>query len=335
MTEAAFLKEELGPVLAIGIAEVVANKPRDPVEFLGRWLLHYLEEKDRVKENQKRAQAREKEMELWTQARIEREKYSSNVIQREWKSHVSKAAEAKRKEADLAEYFRTISEKADSQYVVEEVQLPEGSNEKPEAEKETELARLRGEVAFKRAQVFLEGLTKENIADMKATGAASPVVVQIIRCVFYLMGRNSPRQLDTWEKIRTLLKPFPFLEWMKGYNPVSPLDKKRKIARVRRLLKAYTDEQVKSAGGGIVVFIVYQWLQGAITFRETRDADIKLRKAAGKDAEEEYEEEEVPEDEEKDAEEEKVRAEEAAEAAAEEATRKATEAEGGNAAADE
>ena len=44
--DTSFLKDELGPVLAKGIADTVCASPEDPIEFLGLWLQHYLQEKE-------------------------------------------------------------------------------------------------------------------------------------------------------------------------------------------------------------------------------------------------------------------------------------------------
>jgi len=39
------LKLHVGPVLAEGIAQVVLRKPSDSVEFLGKWLIQFVETK--------------------------------------------------------------------------------------------------------------------------------------------------------------------------------------------------------------------------------------------------------------------------------------------------
>ena len=56
--DTSFLKDELGPVLARGIADTVCALPKDPVEYLGLWLQHYLDEKEAE------ASEREKEEEM-------------------------------------------------------------------------------------------------------------------------------------------------------------------------------------------------------------------------------------------------------------------------------
>ena len=41
-----YLKQNLGSVLADGLAAVVIQRPEDPVEYLGEWLLKYVENQE-------------------------------------------------------------------------------------------------------------------------------------------------------------------------------------------------------------------------------------------------------------------------------------------------
>lgn len=41
--DAEYLKENVGTALAKGLAAVTIAKPADPVEFLGNWLLKYID----------------------------------------------------------------------------------------------------------------------------------------------------------------------------------------------------------------------------------------------------------------------------------------------------
>ena len=45
--DAEYLKETVGIALAQGIAETSISKPDDPIEFLGLWLIKYVENKKR------------------------------------------------------------------------------------------------------------------------------------------------------------------------------------------------------------------------------------------------------------------------------------------------
>lgn len=48
--DSAYLKKTVGDLLSRGIAEVVAQQPPDPVEYLARFLLHY--QQQRIKDEQ-------------------------------------------------------------------------------------------------------------------------------------------------------------------------------------------------------------------------------------------------------------------------------------------
>lgn len=48
-SETEYVKETVGPALALGLAEVALMRPKDPIEYLGLWLLkHKRNLKDRV-----------------------------------------------------------------------------------------------------------------------------------------------------------------------------------------------------------------------------------------------------------------------------------------------
>ncbi len=45
--DAAYLKENIGEVLAEGLTHVLVRQPEDSVEFLANWLLEYVDSKEK------------------------------------------------------------------------------------------------------------------------------------------------------------------------------------------------------------------------------------------------------------------------------------------------
>lgn len=302
MTESAYLKDDLGPVLAKGLAAVATARPDDPIEYLGLWLLHYLQKVERRAADVAAASQLESEREEFAVQRALKEKAATTTIQREWRAHVHASDEAKRKEAHLRQLFDRVEETAEER-VPEE---PPAEGEKTEAERAAEADRLAAQRAFSIARLFIAEIDKSYIADLKGLSGGNKSAVLVLRSCFYLMGLR-PRQVDTWEKTRALIKPFPFSKWLASFHPVgSPLERKRKIARVRRLLTLVQDDEIKAEPGALGA--IYKWVATAVSLRTARDEHVKAKKAAGKDADEELDDEEPAEDEEKDADEEGVRA---------------------------
>jgi len=303
MTETAYLKEELGPVLAKGLAAVAIARPSNPTEYLALWLLHYLQQRQRKVDEVEKSKALEAEREEWAKGRAMREKMASVVLQREWRAHLTAKKEAAMKEADLREAFSKIEESLDER-VPEEAPAAEGAD-KSEQEREAELARSAQQTAFRRAKVFVEHIDKSAAAQIRMIPATNADAYRVLRCCFYAAGMR-PKQVNTTDKIRSLFKPFQFTQFLSAFNPLgTPLPKKRMIVRVRRLLSTVKAEQIKKASAAL--HAIFQWLNAAVLFRCARDEHIKLRKAAGKEVDEEIDEEEEVEGEEPDAEEEVVR----------------------------
>lgn len=303
MTESAYLKDELGAVLAKGLAATAIARPQDPVEYLGLWLHHHLQKKELNNKAVAQQRQLEAEREEWAKERAVREKIATGVIQREWRAHVSTMNEAARKEEDLKRAFAEIEETAD----VPEEPLTEG--EKTEAERAAEQERVTAQAAFGKARLYVQKLDKTACADLKRLPTSNKSAMTVLKCVFYLMGLR-PRQLDSGDKIKSLVKPHPFSLFLQKFDPCgTPLEKKRKLARVRRLLTTVSEDAVKEASAAL--YAVYNWTFAVAAFREARDEHIKVKRAAGKEAEEELDEEEEAEDEEKDEDEEVVKAAEA------------------------
>lgn len=45
--DAAYLKENVGEILALGLTQTLVRQPEDSVEYLANWLLEYVEAKER------------------------------------------------------------------------------------------------------------------------------------------------------------------------------------------------------------------------------------------------------------------------------------------------
>ncbi len=292
-------------MLAKGLAAVAIAKPSNPTEYLALWLKHYLQQRARKAAEVEQLKRLEAEREEWAKGRSQREKVASTVIQREWNAHVSAVEEARQKEAALRDIFAKVEESLDERFPEENAA---DAPEKSEQEKELEQQRLSSQNQFFRAKAFAEQLDKSYVSDIKRIPTSDTDVYVVLKCCLYAMG-NRPRQIDTAEKIRGLIKPYPFTKFIESFAPItSPLPKKRLISRIRRLLTRVSDEKVKKSSAS--VFAIYNWLNAAVNCRVARDEHIKFRKTAGKEVDEEYDEEEEAEDEEKDALEEIVRAEE-------------------------
>ena len=124
MTESAYLKDELGPILAKGLAAVSVARPSDPVEYLGLWLLHHLQQKERKAQEAEAARQLEAEREAWAKGRAAREKVATAIIQREWKAHVHAAQHADLKKAALRKRFQELEDNMEE--AVPEEGLAEG-----------------------------------------------------------------------------------------------------------------------------------------------------------------------------------------------------------------
>lgn len=214
MTESPYLKDELGPVLAKGLAAVAVARPQDPIEYLGLWLLHYLQKKEQKTAEIERAKVLEAEREAWASARAVREKQATSIIQREWRSHVSAVNEAQRKEAQLKHAFAAIEEVADEKFPEE----PPSEGEKGELERQAEADRLQAQAAFGKSTLYIAELDKGVIASFKLLPGSNYSAVTVLRCVLYLMGMR-PKQVDSWDKVRALIKPYPFSVFIRQFQP--------------------------------------------------------------------------------------------------------------------
>lgn len=305
MSESSYLKEDLGPVLAKGLAAVAIARPSNPADYLALWLLHHLQQRERKVSEVAQLKQLEQERELWAKGRAQREKIATTIIQREWRAHTNAVEDQRQKEAALREIVSQIEETLEEKFPEETIAE---TGDKSEAEKDSEQARLSALVMFNRSKLFVHELDKSHIADLKKIPTTNTSAVTVLKCCFYAQGLR-PRQLDSAEKVRALVKPYPFTQFLRQFDPVgSPLQKKRLISRIRRLLSRVDEDALKSDSAAI--HVIYSWLNAAVRFRCARDDHIKTRKGAGKEVDEEYEDEEENEEEEKDPEEEVVKAEE-------------------------
>jgi hypothetical protein len=314
MSESAYLKEDLGPVLAKGLAAVAMARPSNPADYLAMWLLHHLQQRERKVTEVQNLKQLEAEREVWAKGRAQREKIATTIIQREWRAHTTAVEDQRQKEAALRDIFSQIEETLEEKFP-EEVIAETG--EKTEAEKEAEQNRLTSQVQFFRSKLFVAELGKAHIADIKKIPSSNTDAFQTLKCCFYAQGLR-PRQLESADnapnskndKIRALIKPYPFTQFLASFDPIGiPLQKKRMISRVRRLLSKIDEDALKAESAAI--HAIFSWLNAAVRYRVSRDEHIKVKKAAGKEVDEEFEDEEENDEEEKDADEEVVKAEEA------------------------
>eukprot|EP00754_Rhynchopus_humris_P009182 Rhum_TRINITY_DN13950_c2_g2::Rhum_TRINITY_DN13950_c2_g2_i1::g.66278::m.66278 len=295
--DTSFLKDELGPVLAKGIAETVCAAPQDPIEFLGLWLRHHLEEKE--------AEARERTVEEenkvlreeWNRSQAAREKAATEVIQNEWRAHQQIAAERQERETELRTRLEQFGEELDEEglHNPDDIGFDNVSDpEAPDEMKEKEVEVLKMDVLLKRWRLYLKELSKENIADVKLRPTADDCVVKVMRCFFYALGKlpmskvngdkldATPSRLASWRLVRANIKPHPFLTSLQSYDVAAA--PKRSILRVRRILTSLqgSDDVIKEKGGQ-AVYLLFQWLWTTVEYRCARDELFKAKKEAGKD----------------------------------------------------
>lgn len=284
VSESDFLKEDLGPVLAKGLAAVAIARPQNPIEYLGLWMLHYLQERQRKLDHVKALKELEAEREEWNKGRAVREKQATSVIQREWRAHLKAQEERKAQEVALRELFAQVEENAEE--VKEEPitygTAAEGADATGDDEKIIEEERAANYAAWRQGQQFVNALDKEHIAAMKASVTErNQAAVTVLRCCFYAQGVKASK-VDTLEKIKALLKPYNFCEWLRTFDPVgTPVANGRYIARVRRLLGTVDGDSVKDTS--VALNAIFTWLKGAAFYRHYRDEHIRSRREAGKD----------------------------------------------------
>ncbi|RNF26835.1 uncharacterized protein Tco025E_00917 [Trypanosoma conorhini] len=82
MTESAYLKSSVGPVLAKAVAETVLAQPSNPQEYLALYLLHVLQEEERRDAAAALKAKAEVHRQAWASERALREKRAADTIQR-------------------------------------------------------------------------------------------------------------------------------------------------------------------------------------------------------------------------------------------------------------
>jgi len=309
MADSAYLREEVGSVLAEGIAKTVAARPEDPVEYLGLWLRHHLEEKENAAQERLVQEEMQRQRAEWVKGRATKERAACDVIQAGWKHHREQEEKENQREATLrqkiadftVEEIEADPEKYEPELTVDDLLDKEA---KP-AEQDAELDMLRAERNFIRWNAYVRKLSKESVASIKGRQKVSDDVVKVIRCVFYLVGKLPartaggeradavPSRLVSWSQIQANIKPFPFLTAVQELDPCVKRGEanpptKRRVNRVRRVLDGakFSEESIKAdpreGGGGTAVWILWQWLRAAVDWRTQRDNVFKAKKAEGK-----------------------------------------------------
>jgi|UniRef100_A0A7S4GGE4 hypothetical protein len=290
--DTAFLKDEIGPILAKGLAETVIACPSDPVEYLAIWLLHHLHMQELEDKKLVAIEKEEKAREEWTKSRQKKQAEATHVIQREWKHFVKAEEDRKFREKKLLEQVQDKERELEEsdEYREENIQIDETEG-MSELEREKGLEKARAALHFKKAQAMVQKLDKSNIAEFKQMKKVSTNIFKVVKCCFYFFG-SKPKEVKHWMQIRAAIKPALFLEKALAFEPIGP-KKKRLCTRVRRILRGVNDEQVRSES--VAVFLLYQWCLTAVELRALHDEEVKLKKELGKEVEEEEEDEEDPE----------------------------------------
>ncbi|RNF15403.1 hypothetical protein TcG_07019 [Trypanosoma cruzi] len=99
MTESAYLKSSVGPVLAKAVAETVLARPSNPQEYLALYLLHVLQEEERRGAAAERKKKAEVQRQMWASERALREKRAADTIQRFYR-HCRRKLQLRREEEE-------------------------------------------------------------------------------------------------------------------------------------------------------------------------------------------------------------------------------------------
>jgi len=266
------------------MAETTIACPADPVEYLALWLLHQLQLKELAT----------KEREDWAKVRQKKQGGAAGVIQREWKHFVKEEDDRKYREKRLTELVQDKErELEEMDEYREENAVVDEPPDMTEAERDKAQEKARAAIMFKKSQAMLAALDKSYIGAIKQLKKPSKNVIAVMKCCFYCCG-STPRQVREWMQIRMALKPALFLEKISTFEPISPGNKRKRLClRVRRVLRSVIDEDLRAES--VAVFLLYQWALAMVDLRDKHDEDVKVKKEAGKEVEDDEEEEEDPE----------------------------------------
>eukprot|EP00758_Cryptobia_borreli_P020251 Tbor_TRINITY_DN9899_c0_g1::TRINITY_DN9899_c0_g1_i1::g.11931::m.11931 len=284
MIESSYLKEDLGPVIAKGLAEVCIARPQDPQQFLGLWLLHYVQQRQRKADEVSIRAKLESEREEWRKGRGVRERIAASAIQREWRAHLCRGEEHRREEAALRQLFADVEDEAaeGSDEEISYGSAVDGDNITDE-ERDLEADRSTNYIAYKRGRLFVNVLEKNHIGALKSIVPDSNIsATRVLRCCMYLQGYKA-NKVNTLDKIKHLIKPFKFVTWMRTYDPLhgNPPTMKSATSRARRILTRVDEDEVKSCSAAL--HAIFTWMRAAVLYRDRRDAHIKYRLRQGRD----------------------------------------------------
>jgi len=286
--ESAYLKEAVGPVLSKGLAAVAMAQPQDPVEYLALFMLHHMQKAELVKQQAQAARVLEAQREEWAVTRSRREHEASEVIQRQWKSHLRMIDEAKFRDEDLKNIFADIEEGEGGSRNASPEDDDEGGGAvgggADDGGDPVEVERNSAYENFKRSRLFVRALDKRILGSMKLTTPPDNFsAVTVLKCVLYLQGAK-PKQIAKQHQIRLRWKPYSTMMFLHNYDPCAApaeagLPRKRNINRVRRLLTLIHEDSVK--GVSVALHAVFSWLHAVVGYRYARDSLVKARRDQG------------------------------------------------------
>ncbi|KAG8341292.1 hypothetical protein TRVL_07882 [Trypanosoma vivax] len=180
MTESAYLKASVGPVLAKALAETVLAQPSNPQEYFALYLLHVLQEEERASAAAARMVKAEMQRQAWATERSLREKRAADTIQRfvrQWQTnlHARRAAEeelwkkyedAVGEAEDLLEELHATEKEEDKDVEKEEKEGDEANADAIRLE-DAAFAVEEARAEFYKAQRFMLRIRKAFIGDLK------------------------------------------------------------------------------------------------------------------------------------------------------------------------
>nr|CCC90586.1 conserved hypothetical protein [Trypanosoma congolense IL3000] len=132
MTESAYLKCSVGPVLAKAVAETILAQPSNPQEYIALYLLHVLQEEQNAAMAATRQTKVEAMRQAWAKKRALREKRAADIIQRFFRQCLVKLRTRQAEEEELWEQYE--SAEAEAENFLSEIGTKEVSGEiSPEA----------------------------------------------------------------------------------------------------------------------------------------------------------------------------------------------------------
>eukprot|EP01112_Ceratiomyxa_fruticulosa_P001206 TRINITY_DN1120_c0_g1_i1.p1 TRINITY_DN1120_c0_g1~~TRINITY_DN1120_c0_g1_i1.p1 ORF type:complete len:338 (+),score=118.86 TRINITY_DN1120_c0_g1_i1:2-1015(+) len=272
-----YLKTAVGDALSKGIAATTVALPEDPVEYLGNWLLKYLE-------NQKREGIlKQEEVQLIEERRKHQE-------QLEWE-RLRQLEEARKKEEERLRIIQAAQAKEIAQYDTYIGYCNEKLHQaklKAAAESgDSAIQKARKQVLYEKQQLavsaeYLSKIEKSKVEALSQlpnpvslnTAPLEDMIQRVVQAVLYILGLPHS-QVRNWEDCKKSLHHPALLSTIVSYSPLSKQGTRRHMF-VKRALKGVSKKEVIKMS--FVAGIMMDWIEHCISLRLSA---IDLRVARG------------------------------------------------------